>query len=49
MKTCPYPKCKTTGIPGEAKFCPECGEVINLKKQYEETAPVVEEKEYYIV
>ena len=25
MKTCPNPKCKTTGIPDEAKFCPKCG------------------------
>ena len=26
MRTCP--KCKTTGIPDEAKFCPVCGEKI---------------------
>lgn len=25
MKTCPNPKCKTTGLPEEAKFCPNCG------------------------
>lgn len=31
MKTCPNPKCKTTGIPDEAKFCPNCGTA--LKKE----------------
>lgn len=25
MKTCPNPKCKATGIPDEAQFCPEYG------------------------
>lgn len=25
MKTCPNPKCKTTGLPEEAIFCPNCG------------------------
>ena len=25
MKTCPNPKCKMSGIPDEAKFCPKCG------------------------
>lgn len=29
MKTCPNPKCKTTGIPDEAKFCPNCGTPLN--------------------
>ena len=34
--------------PNKEYVCPVCGEVINLKEQYEETAPVVEEKEYHI-
>ena len=25
MKTCPNTKCKTTGIPDDANFCPACG------------------------
>ena len=31
MKTCP--KCKTTGIPDDAKFCPVCGAKIILQKK----------------
>ena len=31
MKTCPNPKCKTTGIPNNAQFCPVCG--CELKKK----------------
>lgn len=29
MKTCP--RCKTTGLPDEAEFCPHCGEKIAPK------------------
>lgn len=39
MKTCPNPKCKATGIPDNAKFCPVCGQLIlslnQLRKQKE--------------
>ena len=34
--------------PNKEYVCPVCGEVINLKKAYEENAPVLEEKEYVI-
>ena len=30
MKTCP--KCKTTGIPDDANFCPACGEELPIKE-----------------
>lgn len=32
MKTCPNPKCKTTSIPDDAKFCPNCGASLCLPK-----------------
>lgn len=32
MKTCPNPKCKTTGIPDEAKFCPNCGTMLQKEE-----------------
>lgn len=37
---CPNPKCNTTGIPDDAKFCPNCGtllinESITEKKETE--------------
>ena len=25
---CPNPQCKTTGIPEDAKFCPNCGALL---------------------
>ena len=31
MKTCP--KCKTTGIPDDANFCPECGYQIQIVEE----------------
>ena len=31
MKTCPNPKCKATGIPDEAKFCPNCGRLLSAE------------------
>lgn len=36
MKTCPNPKCKATGIPNEAFFCPVCGAQIVRKKKDKE-------------
>lgn len=32
MKTCPNPKCKATGFPDDAKFCPECGAQLRSGK-----------------
>ena len=32
MKTCPNQKCKTTGIPDEAKFCPNCGTMLQKEE-----------------
>lgn len=32
MKTCPNPKCKATGIPDEAKFCPNCGTMLQKEE-----------------
>lgn len=32
MKTCPNPNCKATGIPDEAKFCPNCGTQLSPGK-----------------
>ena len=48
MKTCPNPKCKTTGIPDEAKFCPKCGATLTdtpspWREKYEEMQEVLEE------
>lgn len=34
MKTCPNPKCKTTGIPDEAKFCPNCGSLLQKEEPF---------------
>lgn len=46
MKTCTNPKCKTTGIPDDANFCPLCGKqltkgnwvVVNLSIKKESVA-----------
>ena len=32
MKICPNPSCIFTGIPDEAKFCPNCGTMLQKKE-----------------
>lgn len=32
MKTCPNPKCKATGLPDDARFCPNCGTTLQKEE-----------------
>lgn len=34
MKTCPNQKCKASGLPDDAKFCPNCGEQIVQRNEF---------------
>ena len=35
--------------PSKEYICPKCGEVVDLRDEYEETVPCVEEKEFFII
>ena len=47
MKTCPNPKCKTSSIPNDAKFCPVCGTKIDSFEIDEETEETLEEDNHH--
>ena len=44
MMNCPNPKCKTTGIPDDASFCPNCGVLLEKPNNAENKSKTIDDK-----